>query len=115
MMTTTPLFANASRGIGRTSRAWPLPRTGLLAFGCAIALCAAGAARADAVTDWNAVAHQNTPLPLPAKLRAMAMVQIAVHDALNAITPRYARYSVVPRTRCPKRPWPRPPATSYSR
>lgn len=69
------------------------PRRSLIAFCCAIALCGAGTAHADAVTDWNTIASQNTPLPLPAKLRAMAMVQIAVHDALNAIDPRYEPYS----------------------
>jgi len=87
---------NATRDSGRTPHAPPRPRRSLLVFGCAIALCSAGTARADAVTDWNAVANQATALPLPAKLRAMAMVQIAVHDALNAIDPRYARYSPGP-------------------
>ena len=42
------------------------------------------------MTDWNAVANQNTPQPLPIKLRSLAMVQIAVHDALNSIDARYA-------------------------
>lgn len=69
-------------------------RRAALAVGCIIALCASGLARADAVTDWNTVANQNTPLPLPAKLRALAMVQIAVHDALNYIDPRYETYTV---------------------
>lgn len=72
------------------------PRRGALALGCAFALCGIGSAHADAVTDWNTVANQNTPLPLPLKLRSMAMVQIAVHDALNTIDSRYRRYSVVP-------------------
>lgn len=69
------------------------PRRTLIALCCALALCGAGAAHADAVTDWNAVADQNTSLPLPIKLRALAMTQIAVHDALNAIDPRYESYS----------------------
>lgn len=68
----------------------------LLAAGCLAVLGAAGAAQADAVTDWNAVANQNTPQPLPIKLRSLAMVQIAVHDALNSIDARYQRYSTVP-------------------
>ena len=73
-----------------------LPRRSMLAVGCLAALCAAGAAHADAVTDWNAVANQNTPQPLPIKLRSLAMVQIAVHDALNSIDARYEHYSTVP-------------------
>ena len=95
--TIKPFEENVAHGKDRTARSRPpRPRRALLAFGCAIALCGAGAARADAVTDWNAVANQNTPLPLPIKLRAMAMVQIAVHDALNAIDLRYERYSATP-------------------
>ena len=92
----TRIPENEAHATGRTLRACLLPHRGLLAFGCALALCGTGAARADAVTDWNTVATQNTTLPLPAKLRAMAMVQIAVHDALNSIAPHYTRYSVVP-------------------
>jgi hypothetical protein len=73
-----------------------LARRALLALGCASALAAASTAQADAVTDWNAVANQNTPQPLPIKLRSLAMAQIAVHDALNSIDARYAPYSTVP-------------------
>lgn len=93
-----PLGQNPAHGHGRRWHAFPpRPRRSLLAFGCVLALCSAGAVQADAVTDWNAVATQSTnPLPLPARLRAMAMVQIAVHDALNAIDPRYQRYTATP-------------------
>ncbi|HEX2596201.1 MAG TPA: hypothetical protein VHL61_07055, partial [Luteimonas sp.] len=68
-----PLGQNPAHGHGRRWRAFPpRPRRSLLAFGCVLALCSAGAVRADAVTDWNAVATQSTnPLPLPARLRAM--------------------------------------------
>lgn len=56
------------------------------------------AAHADAVTDWNAfaagiVATGNAP---PQQFRLMAMVQISVHDALNAIDPRYRTHHPVP-------------------
>ena len=57
-----------------------------------------GLARADAVTDWNATAGTVAPRfgGPQQQSRAMAMVQIAVHDALNAINPRYASYAVQP-------------------
>jgi hypothetical protein len=57
-----------------------------------------GPANADVVTDWNetaeAVAPGFGPRGGPQRLsRVRAIVQIAVHDALNAIEPRYARYT----------------------
>ena len=54
-----------------------------------------GMAGADVVTDWNLIAELVAPrfgAPQP-QSRAQAMVQIAVHDSLNAIEPRYARYT----------------------
>jgi VCPO second helical-bundle domain len=52
-------------------------------------------AHADVVTDWNAIADAVAPrFGAPQQQsRALAIVQIAVHDALNAIAPRYARYT----------------------
>jgi hypothetical protein len=52
-------------------------------------------AAADVVTDWNAVldavvARFGGPQQ---QSRVQAMTQIAVHDALNTIDPRYARYT----------------------
>jgi len=75
-----------------------LPRC--LPLACALALVLAGQARADVVTDWNAVV--TGPLVAPRfggpqqQTRAVAMVQIAVHDALNSIDRRYETYDVVP-------------------
>jgi hypothetical protein len=73
----------------------PLPRCWLLAT--AIGLAIAAPVQADSVTDWNAVATSSTVLPRfggpQQQYRAMAIVQIAVHDALNSIQPRYQRYS----------------------
>ena len=53
------------------------------------------AARADVVTSWVAVCEAVAPRfgGPQQQSRAQAMVQIAVHDALNAIVPRYARYA----------------------
>ncbi len=60
-----------------------------------VALAAPGPANADVVTDWNAVAETVAPRfgGPQQQSRVQAMVQIAVHDALNSIEPRYARYS----------------------
>jgi hypothetical protein len=59
------------------------------------ALCLSGAigtARADAVLDWNATAAA-LPIPAPPVLaRIMAAMHGAVHDAINAIEPRYETY-----------------------
>jgi hypothetical protein len=57
----------------------------------------ASPARADVVIDWSIIAEGVAPrFGAPQQQsRAQAMVQIAVHDALNAIEPRYARYTTV--------------------
>ena len=72
----------------------------LSALAVAVALAACGgnddahSAPTTDVTEWNRFASELVAadqLP-PVQVRAMAMVQIAVHDALNAIEPRYAAY-----------------------
>lgn len=62
--------------------------------GC-IGLALASQAQADAVTDWNATADSTATGAPPIRLRILAMTQIAVHDALNSIDPRYQAYGVV--------------------
>lgn len=62
-----------------------------------LALAPAGSAMADAVIDWNLNANDvigavGAP---PQQFRVFAMVQIAVHDALNAIEPRYRSYTTI--------------------
>jgi len=53
---------------------------------------AIGTARADVVLDWNATAAA-LPIPAPPVLaRVMAAMHGAVHDAVNAIEPRYETY-----------------------
>ena len=54
-------------------------------------------ALADAVTDWNATANQviGAAGGPPQQFRVFAMVHIAIHDALNAIDPRYKTYAAV--------------------
>lgn len=68
---------------------------------CAIALLLAipGAAGAGVVLEWNqigltaSVTAGQGPNP---QTRTMAIVQVAIHDTLNAITGRYQRYSSPP-------------------
>ena len=57
------------------------------------------AAKADVVTDWNAIVDVVVPRfgGPQQQSRVQAMVQIAVHDALNSIDLRYERYHTVPR------------------
>jgi vanadium-dependent haloperoxidase-like protein len=56
-----------------------------------------GTGAADVVTDWNLIAGIVAPrFGAPQQQsRVMAIVQIAVHDALNAIDPRHERYTSV--------------------
>jgi hypothetical protein len=62
----------------------------------ALSLAAASPAHADVVTEWNEIADSMTALAPPFKNRIMAMVQVAVHDALNSIDPRYEGYLGLP-------------------
>lgn len=54
-----------------------------------------GRARADAVTEWNERAGQAsvTAGGAPIQNRIMAITHLAIHDALNAIDPRYESYT----------------------
>ena len=72
----------------------------LLPAALGIALVMALPAKADSVTDWNGIAGSPAVLARfggpQFQYRAMAIVQVAVHDALNSITPRYQAYSNLP-------------------
>jgi hypothetical protein len=50
----------------------------------------AGTARADVVTDWNLTTFATAPGPQ--QLRALAMVHLAMFDAVNSIARRYSPY-----------------------
>lgn len=56
----------------------------------------AGSARADAVVDWNEIAQQAIAVgrPGPPSSLDSALVQIAVHDAVQALDKRYEPYHV---------------------
>ena len=63
----------------------------------ALVLAAPAPAIADSVIDWNLKTNQFVATaggPAP-QTRVFAMVQIAVHDALNSIDPRYQSYTVI--------------------
>jgi Vanadium chloroperoxidase N-terminal domain len=93
LQTVTDIFLPAGRRIATEWRACSLPLA-LLSV-----LTLPGPANADVVTDWNAIADVVAPRfgGPPLQTRVQAIVQIAVHDALNAIEPRYARYTGVGR------------------
>ena len=65
-----------------------------------VALASPTVARADAVTDWNAIASTaivtNAGQPPPVSVLHFAMVQGAVYDAVNAIDRGYQPYLVQP-------------------
>jgi hypothetical protein len=95
-------------------------RTPLLAPALLCAAWLPTAARADAVADWNekaVAAVYAARLSPDVQSRDLAMVHIAVFEALNSMTPRYAPYrggcrSNPARRRMPPR---RPPRTPSSR
>jgi PAP2 superfamily len=81
-------------GKGSTMKTTPRPGVSLLA--AALSFTAIVSARADVVTDWNAVATTAASAPVVVgvyQTRIFAMTQLAVHDALNAIDRRYRPYA----------------------
>jgi hypothetical protein len=68
-----------------------------LALSAGLALAVSAPAQGDAVIDWNAIADSTSVAAggPPIRNRITAMSQIAVHEALNAIDPRYASYTGV--------------------
>ena len=78
------------------------PRLRPLRFALAVAVITAipALAQASTVTQWNAVASTAPVVTLfggpPQQARVVAIVQIAVHDALNSIDPRYQSYDLLP-------------------
>lgn len=77
-----------------------LNRSRLSALGLffALAIPAQEAAANDPVTEWNLIAVSETLSAVPAQApamqtRTMAIVQVSVHDAINAVTREYQTYS----------------------
>jgi hypothetical protein len=74
-----------------------LPCRAVLAAAMLSSLALAPAtARADAVTEWNEFGVRATPGPPPPQFRTLAIMHLAIHDALNAIQPRYETYTAQP-------------------
>lgn len=73
----------------------------LAGLALAALLASPAVAAGDVVTDWTAIAASVAPRfgGPQQQTRVLAIVQIAVHDALNSIEPRYERYIGAGRTR----------------
>ena len=69
----------------------------VVALICLIALSATASVRADTVTDWNRIAVQEVGVsrPGPAGALDVAVVQLAVYDAVQAIVGEFQPYHVV--------------------
>lgn len=73
----------------------PLRSPVRIALALALILAGPPSAWADAVTDWNAVllaAIRTAGTPPPAAARHLAIVHVAIFDAINAIDPRFEPY-----------------------
>jgi hypothetical protein len=74
------------------SRRWQLAALAVLAFALAPA-----AARADVVTDWNLIAFDTLKAANIAgnpQVRALAIMHVAMSDAVNTVQNRYARHAL---------------------
>lgn len=94
----TPRLHSHSHAPSRMRRRWLASASVLFAT---ISFGMAAPARADVVTIWNEIADTISTFAgaPPLRARITAMVQLAVHDALNSIEPRYASYTGVGRAR----------------
>src|SRR5438552_34024 len=73
-----------------------LERMKLIAYSLLLLATFAGSATADAVSEMNRVATQSSTAAArqaTQTTRIVAMTQIAIHDALNSIDPRYESYA----------------------
>jgi hypothetical protein len=78
---------------------WTRRLPGVLAVAACFVLVAPAVARADVVSDWNAIAQAETVLLRPTahgQSRGIAMVEGAVYDAVNAIDRGYQPYLLDP-------------------
>lgn len=70
---------------------------GHITFSLSSLMLVCGAARADVVTDWYATASAVTAANNPGGVfvpRSLALVHLAIHDAVNAVDRRYEPYAV---------------------
>src|SRR2546425_11114528 len=76
------------------SRTW-LVQPVLITVAALAVVTVPGASSVDAISNWNLIALQAAQTAGQGAIvqsRTLAIVQVAVHDALNAIDPRYERY-----------------------
>ena len=73
-----------------------MSRSKVLALCLVMGSATIGPVSADVITDWNekAIAFVTPRMTPPAAQRAVAMVHVAMFDAVNAIEPRYRPYLV---------------------
>lgn len=76
--------------MSKTLRLPRVPRAAVVLISCAVL---PSLATADAVTEWNTIGTNATAGPPLPQNRMMTIMHIAIHDALNAITPRYETYN----------------------
>ena len=80
----------------------PRSTAALLLLTLALGITLTAPARADVMTDWNAITSDTVLFAAPAERANFGldfpMVYIAIFDAVNAIDRRYSRYAAVPTT-----------------
>jgi hypothetical protein len=82
---------------------WRARRLALFAL-LALSLCAPLSAKADVVTDWNAIMAATVTGSPPQQGRAASIVHAAVFDAVNSIEQGYSVYAVSPPVTLPASP-----------
>jgi len=70
----------------------PLPRSAIVGLACALVAGWASTANANVVTEFNAIGAACLSRPGPGSLLDLALAQVAVHDAVQAIEQRYETY-----------------------
>ncbi len=95
-----PMSIPTTDRIGRSARDSGFGVPIALAVGIFLLACSSDDPPAQYVNDWNAFATERiADGESPAsQVNALAIVQLAVHDALNAIEPRYERYAYAGRS-----------------
>ena len=78
---------------GRMTRS-SLIRARMVGVLVAGAIIAGGQARADVVSDWNLQALRVPFAVGPPQARVLAMVHVAMHDAINSVTGNYHPYAI---------------------
>ena len=74
----------------------PLARSAAAGLACLLAASWVAPASANVVTEFNAIALTCLSRPGPGSIMDLALVQVAVHDAIQAIEQRYETYRLTP-------------------